>query len=134
MPDSEQLSIARKCLSAAFDGSMDFPQIVALLRDAGFESYMVDYRRDTMAYYLPDGDSVVLEMPASAGEVAARFNADGIAAEVRAAQEKAADYSYESFSGKVKQAGCSGYIVSFPGRRVVYFGRTGEIHTEHFPR
>jgi hypothetical protein len=31
-------------------------------------------------------------------------------------------------------AGCAGYIVSFLGRRVVYFGRTAETHVEHFPK
>jgi hypothetical protein len=27
----------------------------------------------------------------------------------------------------------TGYLVSFPGRRVLYFGRTGETHAEHLP-
>jgi hypothetical protein len=31
-------------------------------------------------------------------------------------------------------AGCAGYIVSFSGRRVVYVGRTAEVHTEYFPQ
>jgi hypothetical protein len=26
-----------------------------------------------------------------------------------------------------------GYLVSLLGKRVVYYGRTGEIHTEYFP-
>jgi hypothetical protein len=31
-------------------------------------------------------------------------------------------------------AGCAGYIVSFTGRRAVYFGRNAEIHVECFPQ
>lgn len=113
---------------------MDFPGIVAALQDAGFESYLVDYRRDAWIFYRPDGDSLVLETPATEGGVASEFGAANIAAQVRAAQENAASYSYQGFSSAVKRAGCCGYMVSFPGRRVVYFGRTGETHTEHFPR
>lgn len=113
---------------------MSFPQIVARLIDAGFESYMVDYRHGTTTYYRADGESVALEMPVLAGEVAARFDAEAVAEQVRAAQENAADYTYEGFSRSVKRAGCGGYLVSFLGRRVLYFGRTGETHTEHFPQ
>jgi len=34
---------------------------------------------------------------------------------------------------QVKAAGCAGYLVSFLGRRVVYYGRSAETHVEHFP-
>ena len=44
------------------------------------------------------------------------------------------DYSYRGFCEKAKEAGCAGYLVSFLGRRVVYFGRTAETHVEHSPR
>ena len=37
-------------------------------------------------------------------------------------------------SRKVMAAGCAGYMVSFLGKRVLYFGRTAETHVEHFPR
>lgn len=37
------------------------------------------------------------------------------------------------FCRKVAAAGCAGYVVSFPGRRAVYMGRTGETHVETFP-
>jgi hypothetical protein len=53
---------------------------------------------------------------------------------VREAQRKAPGYTYVSFSEKVKAAGCAAYMVSFLGRRVVYFGRTAETHVEHFPQ
>ena len=53
---------------------------------------------------------------------------------VRWAQSGDAAYSYAAFCARVKAAGCAGYIVSFPGRRVLYFGRTAETHVEHFPQ
>ena len=72
-------------------------------------------------------------MPPSAGSVASAFNVAEIERLVRWAQASSPDYSYVTFSEKVKAAGCAGYLVSFLGRRVVYFGRTAETHVEHFP-
>lgn len=132
--DAEQVSIAEAGLHAAHDGSLSFPEIVGKLIAAGFEGYTVDYRRNSQTYYLPDGDSVTLNMQPSAGSVAAAFNALEIERLVRWAQASPADYSYVAFCEKAKDAGCAGYLVSFLGRRVVYFGRTAETHVEHFPR
>jgi hypothetical protein len=41
----QKRSVAAACLRGAENGSMSFPQIVATLIDAGFESYLIDYRR-----------------------------------------------------------------------------------------
>lgn len=131
--DAERISIAEACLQAAHDGSQIFPEIVGKLIAAGFEGYAVDYRRNSQTYYLPDGDNVTMEMQPSAGKVAAAFDATEVARLVRWAQANPADYSYVAFSEKAKAAGCAGYVVSFPGGRVVYFGRTAETHVEHFP-
>ncbi len=132
--DAHHIAIARTCLDAAHDGSRGFPVIVGMLIEAGFEGYMVDYRRNSQTYYLPDGDSVMLDMPQATHPVAAAFDAATVAALVRWAQSGDANYSYSAFSGKAACAGCAGYLVSFPGRRVVYFGRTGETHVEHMPQ
>ncbi|SOC85213.1 Protein of unknown function [Ensifer adhaerens] len=131
--DAEHISIAETCLHAAHDGSLSFPEIVGRLIGAGFEGYMVDYRANNQTYYLPNGDHVTLAMPASPGKVEAAFDPDGVERMVRWAQSGAADYTYEAFSTGVKKAGCAGYLVSFLGRRVVYFGRTAETHLEYFP-
>lgn len=132
--DAERISIAETCLKAAHDGSLSFPEIVGKLIAAGFESYMVDYRRNSQTDYLPDGDSVTMEMQPSAGNVAAAFDATEVERLVRWAQANPADYSYVAFGEKAKAAGCAGYLVSFLGQRVVYFGRTAETHVEHFPK
>jgi uncharacterized protein YbcV (DUF1398 family) len=132
--DAERISIAENCLHAAHDGSLSFPEIVGNLIAAGFEGYTVDYRRNSQTYYLPDGDSITIDMPPSAGNVAAIFEATEVERLVRWAQANPDDYSYVAFSEKAKAAGCAGYFVSFLGRRVVYFGRTAETHVEHFPK
>ncbi|MBP1884429.1 DUF1398 domain-containing protein [Sinorhizobium mexicanum] len=132
--DAERISTAQACLNAAHHGSLSFPEIVGKLIAAGFEGYTVDYRRNTQAYYLPDGDSVMLDMPPSVGLVAAAFDATQVERLVRWAQANGPDYSYRSFCERARAAGCAGYLVSFLGRRVVYFGRTAETHIEHFPK
>lgn len=132
--DADRMSIAETCLHAAHDGSLSFPEIVGKLIAAGFEGYAVDYRRGNQTYYLPEGDSVTLDMVPSPGNVSAAFDAAKVERLVRWAQSNPADYSYTAFCGQAKAAGCAGYIVSFLGRRVVYFGRTAETHVEHFPQ
>ena len=127
------VTIAQRCLDGAHAGTIDFPSIVGALMEAGFEGYDVDYRRGTSTYFTADGDSAQLSFPGSGGAVAAAFRADEVAAAVREAQDHAPGYTYAGFCAKVKAAGCAGYMVSLLGRRVVYFGRTGEMHVEHFP-
>lgn len=131
--DAERIAIAQACLTAAQDGSMTFPRIVGRLIAAGFDGYLVDYRRNATTYYGPDGASADLAMPAHGGPVAERFDAAEVAAAVRAAQAGGPDYTYAGFSARVKAAGCAGYLVSFCGRRVLCFGRTGEGQVERFP-
>lgn len=132
--DAQRIAIAQDSLRAAYDGSLSFPEIVGSLIGAGFEAYLIDYRRQAATYYLPDGDSVTLEMPVSEGAVAAAFDQAGIAAQIKWAQANPPDYAYTAFCAHVKAQGCAGYLVSFLGRRVVYFGRSAETHVEHFPQ
>lgn len=131
--NTQMKAIAEDCLAASYSGSMTFPDIVGRLVEAGFEGYLVDYRRGTTTYYLPGGDGVVLENEPTPGSAAAAFSSEGVGAAVREAQENAPGYTYKGFCAKAKGHGCAGYLVSFPGRRVVYFGRTAETHVEHFP-
>lgn len=126
--------IARACMQAAYDATRSFPDIVATLMDNGFESYRIDYMRHTATYFLSDGSSFELPLPRQDAPVARVFDAAAVQAAVKEAQTQAEGYTYKGFCDKVAQAGCAGYIVSFPGRRVLYFGRTAETHVEHFPQ
>ena len=51
---------------------------------------------------------------------------------VRAIQSETIQYN--EFCRHVIAAGCVGYIASLSGKRVVYYGRSGEMHIEHFPK
>jgi uncharacterized protein YbcV (DUF1398 family) len=132
--DARLAETAQTCLNAAYDKTMAFPQIIGALMDAGFEGYVVDYRRNTTTYFLPDGESAVLENRTSNAPVAESFNRDAVIAQIKWAQADPPDYSYAAFCKNVKALGCAGYIVSFLGRRVLYFGRTAETHVEYFPQ
>ncbi len=124
--------LARSCLHGAESGAMTFPQIVGVLMEAGFDGYAIDLRRATATYYLPDGETVELEAT-PAERVAERFDAAMVKEAIREAQALIPGYTYEGFCAKVTGAGCAGYLVSFVGKRVLYYGRTGETHTEFFP-
>lgn len=128
------VQIAEKCLRGAEDHTMTFPQIVGELMQEGFESYAIDYRRAKAIYYRPDGESVELATHRLDVPIAEVFDMAAIKAAIREAQQLAPGYTYKGFSRKIMNAGCAGYVVSFTGRRAVYFGRTAETLVEHFPK
>lgn len=131
--DDHKKSVAKTCLEAAEGNTMTFPQIVGTLMQEGFESYMIDFRREAATFYMPDGDSVELPTHRIGVPVAPAFDAALIQAAIKEAQQLVPGYTYKGFCRKAASAGCAGYIVSFSGRRVLYFGRTAETHVEHFP-
>lgn len=126
-------TVIRDCHEATEQDRMTFPQILGALQAAGVEGYLVDFRHATKVYYLPDGDSLELPFPSLDVAVAPAFDADVVKAAIREAQTQAPGYSYRGFCAKTMAAGCAGYLTSILGRRVVYFGRTGDSHVEHFP-
>jgi uncharacterized protein YbcV (DUF1398 family) len=131
--DAEKRSVAEACLNGAKSGSLSFPEILGRLGAAGFEGYLVDYRLGVQVFYQAGGRALSLPLGKSAGAVAAGFDGAAVAGLIRWAQANGAEYSYAAFCERVMAAGCAGYLVSLPGRRVVYFGRTAEMHVEHFP-
>jgi uncharacterized protein YbcV (DUF1398 family) len=130
---AEQKTLAQACLAGAEANTMTFPQIVAALMEGGFEGYTVDLRRSVATYYLPSGEGLELATHKTDGAVSATFDAAALQAAIRAAQNLVPDYTYKSFCIKAKAAGSAGYMVSFSGRRALYFGRTAETHVELFP-
>ena len=131
--DRKHQDIARRCLEGAESGTMTFPEIVGTLTAGAFDGYLVDLRLGKATYYLQDGRGLDLPTQLSRVAVATQFNVDVVKTAIREAQALEPGYTYKGFCDKVKRAGCAGYLVSFLGRRVLYFGRTGETHTEYFP-
>ena len=131
--DTQLQEIAREAAESAARGTRDFGQILGLLVKAGFDGYLVDFRTATQAFYLPDGTAHTLQIHRTEGPVAKGFEAAVVREAIREAQTKAPGYTYHGFCEKVVAAGCAGYLVTFPGQRVLYFGRDGQTHTEFFP-
>jgi len=132
--DTRKQAIARQCLEGAESGAMTFPQIVEALMAAEFDGYLIDLRFGQATYYLLEGEGLELPTHRSAISVAAEFNSELVVAAIREAQALVPGYTYKGFCDMVKRAGCAGYLVSFVGRRVLYFGRTAETHVEYFPQ
>jgi uncharacterized protein YbcV (DUF1398 family) len=126
--------LARATLEGSESGTMTFPQSLQLLKEAGFDGYAVDFRRSTRTYYMPNGKAVELKTAPTPTPVAETFDAPVLREAIREAQALVPGYTYNGFCAKVAGAGCAGYVVSLLGRRVLYYGRTCETHTEHFPR
>jgi uncharacterized protein YbcV (DUF1398 family) len=124
--------VARATLEGSESGAMTFPESVRLLVEAGFDGYAVDFRRSTRAYYMPDGATMELKTEPT-GSVAESFDVAVIKEALREAQALVPGYTYKGFCDKVARAGCAGYLVSLIGKRVLYYARTGETHTEYFP-
>ncbi|MCK0208767.1 DUF1398 family protein [Starkeya koreensis] len=131
--DPRKQAVAAACLKGAEENTLSFPEIVGTLMAEGFESYLVDFRRARASYYLPDGESFELATHQVEGPIAPAFHAGALQAAIREAQQQVPGYTYRGFCAKAAAAGCAFYIVSFPGRRALYVGRTGETHVERFP-
>jgi uncharacterized protein YbcV (DUF1398 family) len=131
--DVQQKTIAENCKNGAENNTMTFPQIIGALAGAGFEGYLIDFRRETATYFLPNGESVEFKTHGIDIPVSAAFDTNALQVAIGEAQQLVEGYTYARFCAKAKAAGCAGYMVSMSGRRAMYFGRTAETHVEYFP-
>jgi len=127
----EQAQVLQQCARGALTGELAFPEIIGRLGQLGVERYHADYSRAEITYYLPNGDSLVVATPHPAHATAAEFSPAAVETAVRHSQRN--EHSYLDFIRKTMAAGCVGYFVQITGRRVIYLGRQGECHVEHFP-
>jgi uncharacterized protein YbcV (DUF1398 family) len=124
-------AVMQECTDASDQERVSFPEVVGKLAAAGVERYHADLQRHEKTYYLPSGESHLVPCAAIDAAAAGPFSAEGVSAAVREIQ--AGIIRYREFCRRILKAGCVGYLVSLPGRRAVYFGRTGECYVEPFP-
>ena len=117
---------------ATEQGRMTFPQVVGRLLEAGVESYLVDFAAGKKTHYLTNGETYTEEMTAELEQIANEFSLEELVAAIRGAQ--ADTVRYPEFVRLATAAGAIGYWAFLMGKRVVYFGRKGEIHVEEFPK
>lgn len=127
----EKARIIQECARGALSGELAFPEIVRKLAEIGIERYHADYSRQEITYYFPDGDSQVVASSHPRHTTAVEFLPSAVEAAVRQSQRN--EHTYFDFIRKTMAAGCVGYFVQITGRRVIYFGRNGDSHVEHFP-
>lgn len=124
-------SAIQEAADGSSTGRLHFGQVVALLAQAGVESYCADYRAGRTTYYLPDGSTHEVNLGPLMADIAPAFDAAAIQAAIRGAQQ--GRVMYPEFKKLSQAGGCVGYIVWITGRHVTYFGRKGETHVEKFP-
>jgi uncharacterized protein YbcV (DUF1398 family) len=113
-------------------GEISFPEVVGQLLSAGVEYYHVDYVGMRKTFYSADGDAVVTPINYEGlPPVAPEFSLEGIRADILDSQRNG--QKYRDFTRRAMEAGVQGYFAFLGGKRVTYFGRQGDQHTEWFP-
>jgi uncharacterized protein YbcV (DUF1398 family) len=121
-----------ECMALSF-ADTPFPAVVAKLAGTGVTAYMADLIALRSTYYGAGNESIDEVMPLDdVPPLAADFDKDRVAAAVAMIQR--GEIGYAEFLRRIMRAGCARYGVFFGGRKVMYFGRQGEFHTEHFPQ
>ncbi len=117
---------------ATLDGTMSFPEVVGRLMDAGVEYYHVDYVAMRKTFYGAGGDTVTTPITYEGlRRVAADFDAKALRAAILDSQQNG--QKYRQFTERAIAAGVQGYFAFLRGKRVTYWGRNGDQHTEWFP-
>ena len=118
--------------AATLAGTMPFPEVVAKLIAAGVEYYHVDYAGRCKHFYDAAGVRVSTVITyENLPPIAAELDVDALRADIRDSQQK--NQPYRDFTTRAMKAGVQGYYAFLRGRRVTYFGRAGDQHTEWFP-
>lgn len=117
---------------ASLDGSISFPEVVSQLLAAGVEYYHVDYAALRKTFYGADGGVVMTPIDFERlPPVAASFDSAALRADILDSQRNG--QKYRDFTLRAMEAGMMGYFAFLRGKRVTYFGRQGDQHTEWFP-
>lgn len=121
------LSVSR----ATLDGTMAFPDVVAQLLEAGVEYYHVDYVSRRKTFYSASGETTSTSIDFEGlPPVAEEFHAEGLRAAILDSQCNG--QKYRDFTQRAMEAGVQGYFAFLRGKRVTYWGRQGDQHTEWF--
>ena len=113
-------------------GNISFPEVVGQLLAAGVEYYHVDYVGMRKTVYSAEGDVVATPIHYEGlPPVAADFDAVALRADILDSQRNG--QKYRDFTRRAMEAGAQGYFAFLRGKRVTYFGRQGDEHTEWFP-
>lgn len=125
------VNLILKAAEATLSGSLPFPEIVRILIDNSVENYFVDYASKSFTFYSKAGGAV--HAPLSFEDlptIAENFDRQALQAAIVDSQQHG--QKFRDFSKRAVTAGVQGYFAYLRGKRVTYFGRQGDQHTEWF--
>ena len=123
--------VVAEAARATLDGSMAFAEIVGRLIETGVEYYHVDYVALQKTFYSATGEMIKTPITyENLPNIAAEFDVDALKAAILDSQQNG--QHYKDFTKRVMNAGVQGYMAFLRGKRVMYWGRGGDSHTEWF--
>lgn len=124
--------IINETARATLAGTISFPEVVGKLLATGVEYYQVDYVGMRKTFYSADGAMVTTPINYEGlPPVAPEFDAAALRANILDSQQNG--QKYRDFTHRAMEGGVQGYFAFLRGKRVTYFGRSGDQHTEWFP-
>jgi uncharacterized protein YbcV (DUF1398 family) len=126
------MTVIHEVLAESQAGKLVFPEVVRRLLEAGVESYFCDLAAGREIFYMSDGKTHTETMTLAIGNVCEDFSSSAVVAAIRGAQTDT--IRYPEFIRQATQAGVIGYWAFLTGKKVIYFGRKGEMHVEEFSR
>jgi len=126
------VNIIKECTERSLTGTIQFPEVVMKLIEAGTERYICDLVGFKKLYYGKNDETHADSFNFDALKIAATFDAGEIKNAIIDSQQNHIDY--KTFLRRIISAGCCHYEVFLTGKKAIYFGRDGSQHTEHFPQ
>lgn len=123
--------VIHEVLAESQAGKLIFPEVVRRLLEVGVESYFCDLANGVETFYMTDGKTHTEKMILPLTAVAEEFSSQDVVAAIREAQ--ADTIRYPDFMKRSAAAGVIAYWAFLTGKKVIYFGRQGEMHVEEFP-
>lgn len=125
------ISAIQSCTQLSLAEQMTFPDVIARLSAAGAERYIADLTGKQKITYGLQGETHTGPLIFESATIPTLFDAAAIRSAIKGSQQ--GRIKYQTFLRHITQAGCSHYEVFISGRKVIYFGRDGSHHIEHFP-
>ena len=117
---------------ATQDGKMPFPEIVEKLIANGVEYYHVDFVTYSFTFYNALGATVSTPLCYEDLPILSNtFNSGELKSAIIDSQQHG--QKFRVFCERAIKAGTHGYFAFLSGKRVVYYGCSGEQHIELFP-
>ncbi|HPY40595.1 MAG TPA: DUF1398 family protein [Thiolinea sp.] len=124
--------LVQKVSDETLANRMSFPEVVSYLLEAEVDYYHVDYVKQRKTFYGNEGITAETQIHyMGLPKITSTLDVTALKSIILDSQVN--HQSYEDFTRRAMVAGVVAYFTFLKGRRVVYWGRSGESHTEYFP-